>query len=546
LRQPDTSVPASEATLSMHELQAELQRLRDNESRLKAERDRLQRLAHAVPGALHSLRRSADGHMSVTFGAERLADVYGLPAATLVHDANVIWQRVHPDDLPALKAALRASMTALRPWYAQFRVKKAQGDGQWMEVHANPALEPDGSHLWHGVLIDITERHQAEQALLASQTQLSTVFETLVDGLVILDVQTDRFAWNPAALQMYGLPDLASLPPTRTAFSQAYELQDDHQQSLDMAQWPVSRTLRGENLQGLELTLVHRHHGWRKRIRFASALVNDPQGRPSVAFVHMSDVTEQRQQEAEIRRLNTALEQRVHERTAQLQTAVKELEAFSYSVSHDLRAPLRAIDGFSQVVQQDFASLLPPDGQRYLGIIRDSAQKMGQLIDDLLAFSRVGRAPLKKHPVDMALLVRDAQDQLAPLLEGRHVDWRVGTLPVCDGDLALLRQVWINLLSNAVKYSRGRDPSVVEIGTVQTPGRPTAYFVRDNGAGFDMRYAHKLFGVFERLHRADQFEGTGVGLAIVQRIVHRHGGCIHAEAAPERGAQFTFTLEPSA
>jgi light-regulated signal transduction histidine kinase (bacteriophytochrome) len=246
--------------------------------------------------------------------------------------------------------------------------------------------------------------------------------------------------------------------------------------------------------------------------------------------------------DAELRESNEKLEHRVAERTAELEAANKELEAFSYSVSHDLRAPLRAIDGFSLAVIEDFGAQLPEEGQRQLQVIRQGAQRMGLLIDDLLTFSRLSRAPLHKQEVNTDELVRGVLEDLGPQQEGRRIDLRIGDLPACTGGATLLKQVWVNLLSNALKYTRRREAAVVEIGCQRTP-EGDVFFVRDNGTGFDMRYAHKLFGVFQRLHRAEDYEGTGVGLALVQRIIHRHGGRVWAEAAVDQGATFYFTLE---
>ncbi len=236
------------------------------------------------------------------------------------------------------------------------------------------------------------------------------------------------------------------------------------------------------------------------------------------------------------------LEERVAERTAQLESANRELEAFSYSVSHDLRAPLRAVDGFSQAVIEDFGDLLPEEGRRQLQIIRYSAQRMGALIDDLLTFSRLSRQPLVKKTVDTRALVRTALQELGSPWPNRQVEVHVADLPASLGDPALLKQAWLNLLSNALKYTRKKAPAVLEIGSEIRP-EGSVYFVRDNGTGFDMKYAGKLFGVFQRLHRMEDYEGTGVGLATVQRIIHRHGGRIWAEAAVDQGASFFFTLD---
>jgi signal transduction histidine kinase len=241
----------------------------------------------------------------------------------------------------------------------------------------------------------------------------------------------------------------------------------------------------------------------------------------------------------------TQLEHRVAERTAELEASNRELEAFSYSVSHDLRAPLRAIDGFSRILLKDFGTDVPDQAREYLEIVREGAQQMGRLIDDLLAFARLGRQSLSKETVDPATIVHRVLEQLRHDLEGRDVEVRVGHLPACQGDPALLHQVYVNLLANALKFTRNRSPAIIEVRATEQNGR-TVYFVKDNGVGFDMRFADKLFGVFQRMHRAEDYEGTGVGLAIVQRVIHRHGGQVWAEAEPDAGATFFFTLGGSA
>jgi signal transduction histidine kinase len=263
--------------------------------------------------------------------------------------------------------------------------------------------------------------------------------------------------------------------------------------------------------------------------------------------------------------LNLELEQRVLQRTAQLEAANKELEAFSYSVSHDLRTPLRAINGFAQILMEEHKRELSAEAQRYLSQVSESGAHMGNLIDDLLAFSRLGRQDLNKKLVQLDEIVKTAIEDLRADREGRQVEFILGDLPACETDPALLRQVFVNLLSNSLKFTRTRDKARIEVGTLTAEERkqvasrlPSSisgdtlnsdtpiFYVRDNGVGFDMRYADKLFGVFQRLHKKSDFEGTGVGLATIQRIIRRHGGQIWADAEVNRGASFYFTLEAQA
>jgi signal transduction histidine kinase len=247
-----------------------------------------------------------------------------------------------------------------------------------------------------------------------------------------------------------------------------------------------------------------------------------------------------------VERSNAALEEKVAEeteRTHQLEAANRELEAFSYTISHDLRAPLRAINGFTSILLEEHLDALPEEARGYLRRVHDNGQHMGRLVDDLLAFSRLGRQALRKQTVDMQGVVERALAQLGPQLENRHIDLAVGELPGCEADPALLEQVFVNLLSNAIKYSQKREKPRIEVGVLEKSADSPTYFVRDNGAGFDMAYADKLFGVFQRLHRSQDYEGTGVGLAIVHRIIDRHGGRVWAEAAVDRGATFYFSLK---
>ena len=246
--------------------------------------------------------------------------------------------------------------------------------------------------------------------------------------------------------------------------------------------------------------------------------------------------------EENLRRLNEELEQRVIERTTELEETNQELEAFTYSVSHDLRAPLRHIDAFAQILEEELPADVSSKSQRYIGRIRHGVQNMGQLVDDLLNLSRAGRQEMVVENVLLNPIVAEVLSDFKPELEKRNIEWRIGQLPSAQCDRGLIKQVFANLISNAIKYSRTREKAVIQIDKETLDG-DTVIFVRDNGVGFNMKYAHKLFGVFQRLHRTEEFEGTGVGLATVQRIIHLHQGRIWAEAELDKGATFYFTLK---
>jgi signal transduction histidine kinase len=254
------------------------------------------------------------------------------------------------------------------------------------------------------------------------------------------------------------------------------------------------------------------------------------------------EVLDRKRAEEEVRRLNTDLERRVQQRTAELVASNEELESFTYSVSHDLRAPLRHVDAYAQMLEEEFGPQLPPEAQNYAKKIRQGSLNMRQLVDDLLNLSHIGKTELNRRETALNPLVEQVVNDLKPETASRHIQWTVGELPLTECDPGLMKQVFANLIANAVKYTRPREDAKIEVGQIKDNGE-TAVFVRDNGVGFNMKYVNKLFGVFQRLHRSEDFEGTGVGLATVARIVRKHGGRVWAEAELNKGATFYFTVE---
>ncbi|QEL20726.1 PAS domain S-box protein [Limnoglobus roseus] len=405
-------------------------------------------------------------------------------------------------------------------------------DGRTVPVFVTALpITDDGDEALLVVLHDLTEQKRLAMQLRHQELLLREASELAHVGGWGFDPITGEADWTAEVARIH---DLDTVAPGVGPGIDFYVPEDRPQ--LDAA---LRAAIELGIPYDLELQIISAR-GVRKWVRTICRPIVDHQ---KVVRVRgsLQEITERKRIEAEIRQLNADLEQRVRDRTAELEASNRELESFSYSVSHDLRAPLRAINGFTQIVLDEYAPQLPAEAREYLDDVRANARRMGTLVDDLLAFSRLGRQPVKRQPVDVKQMVESCLREVVLSTDGRATEACVGDLPACEADPALLRQVWLNLLSNAVKYSGRKNSAVIEVGAACDPFGVT-YYVRDNGVGFDMAYAHKLFGVFQRLHRAEDYEGTGIGLALVQRIVHRHGGRIWAEAVPDVGATFSFTL----
>jgi PAS domain S-box-containing protein len=378
---------------------------------------------------------------------------------------------------------------------------------------------------------DLRKARDELEIQVAERTQQASLLNLTHDTIFVRDMSDIITYWNRGAEELYGwTPEQAigkqSPELLRTVFpAPSNEIREE--------------LLRSGRWDG-ELDRA-RADGTRVAVASRWSLRRDAQGRPVAILETNNDITDRKRRELEIRSLNEEL----GKRTAELEAINKELEAFAYSISHDLRAPLRHMAGFTELLQKNAASVLNEKSQRYVKMILESTKRMGNLIDDLLAFSRIGRAETHKSMVSLDQLVQEAMAEARQGTDGRNIAWTVGALPPSYGDRSMLRLVLVNLISNAVKFTGTRPRAEIEIGCTTEDPDHIVVFVRDNGVGFDMKYVNKLFGVFQRLHPPEAFEGTGIGLATVQRIVHRHGGRVWAEGLVDKGATFYFSLSRS-
>jgi PAS domain S-box-containing protein len=622
--------------------------LRESEARLRSVGDNL------PEGAIYRYRLDANGQPHVDFISAGIERLTGVPAAKFMTDVSTVIRSVAPEDRERVTAAISFSAEHLTRFEVEVRHKhRATGETHWCLLRSSPTRFPDGSIVWDGIELDITERKRAEEERLL----LSTAIEQAAETVVITDRDAKIQYVNPAFTHTNGYTrdealgqnprvlksgqhdakfyqemwatlvagklwrgeitnrrkdgtlyvEEATIAPVRNASGETtnyiaikYDVSERKRAETALREseitlrlfvrhapaaiamlnremrylvvsdrWMTDYRLGNRDILGLSHyevfpELSDRWKEIHKRClagaveRCKEDLSLRPDGsvdwlsweiRPwrkaddSIGgiIIFSELITERKRAEEEVRLLNIELEQRVRSRTAALESANRELEAFAHSVSHDLRAPLRGIDGWSQALLEDYGERLDTQGHKYLDRVRSEAQRMGRLIDDLLHLSRVGRAEMVFGPVDLTALATTIVARLKEANPDRSIEFIVAPNLKCIGDARLLEIALTNLLGNAVKFTGPRTPAQVEFGKTECNGNP-AFFVRDNGVGFDMAYAKMLFAPFQRLHKATEFPGTGIGLATVQRVIHRHSGRIWAEAQVDAGATLYFTL----
>ena len=459
-----------------------------------------------------------------------------------------------PDGITPYPADRLPLVRALRGESVQVELIVQSSEARSMEVTARPLRDARGNKCGGvAVLHDITERKRSEGELarqadellhsrknLEAQTlMLQSVLDSMAEGLVVADEQGKFIIWNPAAERIVGFSAANLSPEEWSAHYNAYL--PDTITPFPSEQNPLFRAMRGEVSSAEIFFRKPELHGgvW---IESNGSPLRDRNGLVRGGVIAFRDITQKKAAELEIRNLNEHLEQRIAERTVQLEAANNELEAFTYSVSHDLRAPLRHIGGFSELLSEEFGSAMEPKAREYLQLIENGTQQMNLMVGALLDLAKLGQRSLQRSLTELNPIVDGVILILRPECEGRDVEWRIARLPAIECDPILMGQVFQNLLSNALKYSGRRTKAVIEIDSIQQEGRPPVIFVRDNGVGFSMQAASKLFGVFQRMHTDTEFEGVGIGLATVHRIIQKHGGSSWAKAEPEHGASFYFTV----
>lgn len=534
------------------------------EAALRESERRFRQLANSLPQLVWTCQPEGP----CDFLSQQWLSYTGIPEAPQL---GFGWlEQLHPDDRAPTVAAWQAAAASGTDFHVEFRIRRHDGEYHWFDTQAVRLSDEEGRTVkWFGSNTDISERKQAE-ATLARRLRIAHIFSSVHDDEMYNEVLNIVLDTLHSPFGVFGFIDEADALVVPTMTRQIW----DKCQIADKAfifpraswgdsSWPRAiREKKANYSNELSTKMPGGHLAVQRHVSLPILFQGEVIGLFQVANREtdytdadvrvLEAIAEQvapllsarlrlERAQASLSRLNAELEQRVAQRTAQLQTANADMEGFSYSVSHDLRAPLRAIDGFASMLREDYAARLDAEGQRLLQVVSDNAKKMGQLIDDILAFSRAGRLELQQSRLDMNALVQQVWHDLEPQRGGRAIELKLADLPAASGDPAAMRQVLQNLLANALKFTRPRATVLIEVAG-RSEAEENVYSIRDNGVGFDMAYYNKLYGLFQRLHGMEEFEGTGVGLAIVKRFITKHGGRVWAEGKVGEGATFWFTL----
>jgi PAS domain S-box-containing protein len=497
------------------------------ESELRVSEERYKMISDLISDYAYAMKVEPSGKFIPEWATGAFRNIIGISREELLKAGG--WSSfVHPEDREIMDEH-RRKLFANESHVSELRVISRNGVVHWINHRTQPEWDEKEGRLvrFYAAGQDITVRKQTEVELF----RILKAVESASDAIGISDPDGCHIYQNNAFSSLFGY--------------QVEELHSALGPVILYADAAVGREvfetiMRGDSWNG-EVTMVAKN-GHRFHVALRADAITDDKGTIIGLIGIHTDITPRKRVEEELRQLNEELEARVSNRTAQLETINKELESFSYMVSHDLRAPLRAIDGFSRIVLDEYSGTMPDEGKRYLSLVRENVTQMRALIDNLINFSHMSRKSLNiitVHPADIA---REALDDLRNEQQGRSVEVIIEDLPACRVDPDMLKLVYINLISNALKFTRKCPDARIEIGSFNKDGH-CVYFVRDNGVGFDMRYSPKLFVVFQRLHPVKEYEGTGLGLAIVQRIIHRHGGDVWAESEIDGGATFFFTID---
>ncbi len=535
------------------------------EEKIREKDIQFRKLSANLPDLIFQFTRKPDGTYCVPIASEGIKNIFGCLPEDVVDDFTPIGKVIYPEDAERVIKDIEYSAKHLTFFTCEFRVQIPGKEVQWIFSRSSPEKLSDGSITWYGFNADITERKQAEEKI----TKLNELLYHLINSVKELssahDLKTIQQIVATSARKLTGA-DGATIVFKEGDF--CYYADEEAIEPLWKGKrFPLESCISGWVMLNKTYTVIKDIYEddripveayiptFVKSLAMVPIIINEPLGAIGNYWATNHTPTE-----IEIQLLQTLadaagraienvnlyeeLEKRVKDRTAQLEASVKELEAFSYTVSHDLRAPLRAMDGFTRILIEDYAATLDAEALRLLNIITTNSKKMGNLVDDLLAFSRLGRQEMKYSEIDMRALAISVYRELVTDTEKDKIKFQIENIPAAFGDHNMIHQVWVNLIGNAIKYTRLSENPTIEIGFTQN-GEETIYFIKDNGVGFDMAYYNKLFGVFQRLHSSKDFEGTGVGLAIIQRIIQRQSGRVWAIGKINEGATFFFTLPSS-